>query len=97
MKTLIIKDLARTEQLDHAAMAGVRGGMNMSAPYYSLGDVTYAPSYDSSIHATQSLVQMQDVVNATANGSAFLEGVSASNHTSQNGQNNIFGSGSVVA
>ena len=88
MKTLIIKDLARTEQLDRTAMAGVRGG-TMSAPYYSLGDVTYAPSYDSSIHAAQNMVQVQDVVNATANGSAFLEGVSANNQTSQNGQNNI--------
>ena len=90
MKTLIIKDLARTEQLDRAAMASVRGGWKMSSPSYKYGDVSYAPSYDKSLHATQNLMQMQDVVNATANGSAFLDGVHANNHTSQNGQNNIF-------
>ncbi|MES2259733.1 MAG: hypothetical protein V4724_14525 [Pseudomonadota bacterium] len=89
MKTLIIKDLARTEQLDRTAMTAVRGGWSLSAPSYKFGDVKYAPSYDSSIHATQSLTQMQDVVNATANGSAFLDGVHATNHTSQFGQNNI--------
>ena len=90
MKTLTIKDLPRTEQLDRSAMAGVRGG-TMSAPYYSVGDISYAPTYDSSITAVQNLTQVQNVVNATANGSAFLEGVSANNQTSQNGQNNIFG------
>jgi hypothetical protein len=89
MKTLIIKDLARTEQLDRSAMAGVRGGWKMSSPSYSFGDTTYAPKSDSSLHATQNMVQMQDVVNATANGSAFIEGVHATNNTSLFGQNNI--------
>ena len=92
MKTLTIKDLARTEELDGKAMAAVRGGWSMNSPHYKIGDVNYAPSYDSSIHASQSLVQMQTVVNAVANGSAFLDGVHATNTTSQNGQNNIFGS-----
>ena len=90
MKTLIIKDLARTEQLDRATMAGVRGGWKMSAPSFSVGDISYAPSVDASLHATQNLAQMQDVVNATANGSAFIDGLHVNNHTSQSGQNNIF-------
>lgn len=91
MKKLIIKDLARADQLDGNAMAGVRGGWSMNSPSYKVGNVSYAPHYDSSIHATQDLLQVQDVVNATANGSAFLDGVSAHNTTSQSGQNNIFG------
>jgi len=91
MKSLTIKDLARTEQLDGKAMAAVRGGWSLNSPTYKVGNVSYAPSYDSSIHATQNLAQMQSVVNATANGSAFVDGVSATNHTSQSGQNNIFG------
>ena len=91
MKTLTIKDLARTEQLDGKAMAAVRGGWSLNSPTYKVGNVSYAPSYDSSIHATQNLMQMQDVTNATANGSAFVDGVSATSHTSQSGQNNIFG------
>ena len=89
MKTLTIKDLARTEQLDRTAMAAVRGGWKMGSPSYSFGDVTYAPKYDSSIHATQDLFQMQDVVNATANGSAFLDNVYVDNDVSQSGTNKI--------
>jgi hypothetical protein len=91
MKTLIIKDLARTEQLDGKAMAAVRGGASMNTPTYELGNVSYAPSYDWSIHATQSLVQVQNLTNAVANASAFVDDVHATNTTSQNGQNNIFG------
>jgi hypothetical protein len=90
MKTLIIKDLARTEELDRTAMAGVRGGSKkMGWPSYSFGDLTYAPSTDSSIDATQELMQMQSVVNATANGSAFLDNIHVTNDVSQNGTNKI--------
>ena len=90
MKTLIIKDLARTEELDRTAMAGVRGGTNkLGSPGYSFGDLKYAPSFDSSITASQSLLQMQDVVNATANGSAFLDNVNVHNNVSQDGTNKI--------
>jgi hypothetical protein len=92
MKTLTIKDLARTEELGRTDMAAVRGGMKLSTPSYPSH-----PSYpsqnnqksDSSITATQDLMQFQDVKNLTANGSAFLDCVSANNHTSQFGQNNI--------
>ena len=90
MKSLTIKDLARTEELDGKAMAAVRGGWSMNSPTYKVGNVDYSPSYDSSIHATQQMVQMQDVTNAVANGSAFLDCVSATNTTSQSGQNNIY-------
>jgi hypothetical protein len=94
MKTLIIKDLARTEQLDRSVMAGVRGGTKMSTASaatacYPSGAANHSPSYDSSLTATQNMVQMQDVVNATANGSAFIDGVHANNTTSLCGQNNI--------
>jgi hypothetical protein len=91
MKTLIIKDLARTEELNSTAMAGVRGGWSMNSPYYKVGDVTYAPSYDSSIHAVQNLGQQQENLTATANGSAFLDGVHVHSNTSQNGNNKIIG------
>ena len=90
MKTILIKDLARNAVLDANAMTNIRGGFSMNSPYFKMGDLSYTPSYDSSIHATQELVQMQSVVNATANGSAFLDGVHATNTTSQSGQNNIF-------
>ena len=90
MKTLIIKDLARTEELDRSALSAVRGGMmKMSPKSYSFGDITYAPSYDSSIHATQNLAQFQDVTNAVANGSAFVDKLHVNNNTNLFGQNNI--------
>jgi hypothetical protein len=91
MKTLTIKDLDRAEQLDSTAMAAVRGGWNVFAPSYKMGDVTYAPSSDSSINAAQSLGQLQNVMTATANDSAFLSGVSVTNTTHQNGKNVIVG------
>jgi hypothetical protein len=37
----------------------------------------------------QDLQQFQDVKNLTANGSAFLSGVTVDNHTDQFGQNNV--------
>ncbi|WLI88810.1 hypothetical protein Q4S45_19195 [Massilia sp. R2A-15] len=88
MKALTIKDLARTEQLDRAAMSAVRGG-HMAAPVYSVGNISYTPSYDSSIHGIQNLMQGQSVFNGTADGSAFVSDVSAVNTTEQFGQNNI--------
>ncbi|MCS0583026.1 hypothetical protein NX784_15665 [Massilia pinisoli] len=91
MNTLIIKDLDRAEQLDRTAMAAVRGGWSVYAPSYKMGDVTYAPSSDSSINAAQSLGQLQNVMTATANDSAFLSGVSVTNTTHQNGKNVIVG------
>jgi hypothetical protein len=87
MKPLIIKDLARTEELGRTDMAAVRGGM-MSMPSYPTGG-TYSPKFDSSIHATQDLMQAQQVTNATANGSAFLDCLHVTNNTDQFGQNNI--------
>jgi len=91
MNTLIIKDLDRAEQLDRTAMAAVRGGWSVFTPSYKMGDVTYAPSSDSSINAAQSLGQLQNVMTATANDSAFLSGVTVNNTTHQNGKNVIVG------
>jgi hypothetical protein len=89
MKTLIITDLARTEQLDRNAMALVRGGFKMGTPGYPHGDASYAPKFDSSITATQNLVQMQEVMLATANGSAFVHGVHVNSDVNQDGENKI--------
>jgi hypothetical protein len=104
MKTLTIKDLARSEELGADAMAAVRGGYNMGSQFCMPSSFlcqlpsSYSPSSDSSVHATQGLSQLQSVVNATANGSAFLDGVNATNKTSQFGQNNItVGHGLAVA
>ena len=91
MKTLTINDLSRTHELDRGAMAAVHGGHSGS---YSGGSAPWFPSpapYKSapSLDATQDLTQIQKVVNATANGSAYLDCVDATNNTHQYGQNNI--------
>jgi hypothetical protein len=91
MKTLIITDLARTDKLDRTAMAAVRGGYKYFAPSYSFGDITYAPNHDSSINARQDLSQLQNVMTATANGSAFLDHVDVHSNVRQNGHNTIVG------
>ena len=80
MKTLTITDLAHTNELDRDAMATVRGGYSgysacPTMPSYP--SKSFCPSYrsagSSSISATQDLTQLQSVVNATANGSAFID------------------------
>ena len=91
MKTLTINDLARTENLDSSAMALVRGGWSMYLPGYKAHDPSYAPSYDSSIAATQNLLQQQSVTTATANGSAFVHGVHVNSDVRQDGENKIIG------
>jgi hypothetical protein len=91
MKTLTIKDLDRTEQLDRSAMAAVRGGWSMYSPSFKTGDLSYKPNYDSSINALQNLGQEQNVITATANGSAFLDHVDVHSNVHQNGQNKIIG------
>ena len=87
MNTLTITDLARSEQLDRPTMAALRGGWKMAA--YALGDVKFAASEDSSITATQNLAQMQDVLSATANGSAFVHGIHVDSNVDQRGENKI--------
>jgi predicted transposase YdaD len=91
MNTLTINDLAVTTELSHKEMRTVRGGhsagaYNMSAPSYSLFPM---PSYTTAIDAKQDLRQAQQVVNETADGSAFISGVHVTNNTSQFGQNNL--------
>jgi hypothetical protein len=91
MNTLIIKDLALTNQLSRKEMSSVRGGYKAGG--YGVGMASYslfpAPSYTKSIDASQDLRQAQQVVNETADGSAFISGVHVTNNTSQFGQNNL--------
>lgn len=89
MKTLIITDLARSERLDRPTMSAVRGGWKVNVASYTIGDIKYAGSDDSSIHAMQNLGQAQSALTATANGSAFVDCVRVDNDVTQNGKNTI--------
>jgi hypothetical protein len=90
MKTLTIKDLAASSDLSRKEMTAVRGGhkagYTMGLPSYPLFPM---PSYMKTIDASQDLRQAQQVVNETADGSAFISGVHVSNNTLQFGQNNL--------
>jgi hypothetical protein len=88
MKTLIINDLARTQELDRDSMAAVRGGMK-SAPWYPSMPQYTPSSTTTTTDVKQSLSQLQGVQNLTANGSAFIDCVHVDNHTDQFGQNNV--------
>jgi hypothetical protein len=91
MKTLTIKDLALTSELSRKEMSTVRGGHNVGG--YKMGGPAYSlfpmPSTTKSIDASQDLRQAQQVLNETADGSAFVSGVNVTNNTSQFGQNNL--------
>jgi hypothetical protein len=91
MKNLTVNDLARSEQLDHTAMAAVRGGWKMTRSSQQSGDLNFTLAHDSSIQATQDLMQVQKALNSTANGSAFIHGVDVRNDVSQDGLNVIVG------
>jgi hypothetical protein len=89
MKTLTIKDLDLTRELDHDAMTTVRGGHGQGQAQTGWFPSYEPKTYGSLLDATQNLTQFQNVTNATANGSAFVSGVNVTNNTSQFGQNNI--------
>jgi hypothetical protein len=89
MHSLTITDLARTEQLDRPTMAAVRGGWKMGLPAYPGGDLHYAPRADAPITAGQNLMQMQEVLTATASGAAFADCVGVDNKLAQRGDNTI--------
>jgi hypothetical protein len=91
MKNLTIKDLSLTEELDRSQLAAVRGGWTMNSPTYKFGDVYIGGDYDSSITAVQNLKQAQQVLTATGNESAFLDGVHVDSHVKQKGNNTIIG------
>lgn len=90
MKTLRIKDLTRTQELDRADMAAVRGGHGTGKGGFGPWFPSPQPAHvNASLDASQDLTQLQKVVNATANGSAFVDCVDVTNNTHQAGQNNL--------
>jgi hypothetical protein len=89
MTTLLIKDIAATTELDHSAMASVRGG---SSGYYKGSVPSWMPGYgatDTSIKAEQLIGQCQDVVNNNGNNVAFANCISSTVNPTQTGNNNI--------
>jgi len=96
MSTLMIKDLSATIELDHSAMAGVRGGYNkelkgamtLCSPGAELPGYT-APTSTYSFDATQLIGQAQNVTNNNGNCVAFASCIDSTVNPTQTGKNNI--------
>ncbi|HJV88607.1 MAG TPA: hypothetical protein VJ698_24290 [Noviherbaspirillum sp.] len=90
MKTLTIKDLSVTEELDRDAMAAVHGGTGMgSYPYYWGGPSLSVNKNDFSFDAQQLLSQSQNTEVNNGNNVAFSDNITANVKPTQNGTNKI--------
>lgn len=93
MTTLLIKDLARSEQLDRASMASVHGGSGYGGmPKDMMG--YWGPSYSVdkdvfSFNASQAIGQTQNVLNNNGNNVAFASGITSTVNPTQTANNNI--------
>jgi hypothetical protein len=91
MKSLTIKDLARTTELDRHAMASVTGGMNKESykawiPSFTSID---ASEHKSSFDATQLISQDQKTIVNNGNNVAFASGITANVKPTQTANNTI--------
>ncbi len=93
MKTLIIKDLVVTEELDRKAMAAVHGGTSKTMTSYSgpLSGDMYGEGSKSAFNfkAEQLLNQCQDTLVNNGNNVAFASGITATVTPHQTGTNSI--------
>ncbi|RJG00396.1 hypothetical protein [Noviherbaspirillum sedimenti] len=89
MKTLTIKDLSRTTELDRQAMAGVSGGMYKGwMPAYSYTAID-ASKHSFSFDAEQSIDQEQNTLVNNGNNVAFASGITATVKPKQTADNTI--------
>jgi hypothetical protein len=86
MTTLMIKDLAVAEELDRKAMSAVRGGL-LVLPYV----LPFASHYESNsvFGASQTIGQVQNVLNNNGNNVAFAHGISSTVNPTQTADNSI--------
>ena len=92
MKTLMIKDLSASVELDSKAMASVAGGLYQGrSPYWSAPSlsVSLTDIDTKSVIASQDLAQVMNVDTATGINTAFADHLQSNVATSQFGTNNI--------
>ena len=95
MKTLLIKDLPVTEELDRKAMAGVVGGTSQGYTSYNGYSTPFGGTSKSefSFDASQMLDQSQKTLVNNGNNVAFASDITATVKPHQTGTNTInFGS-----
>jgi hypothetical protein len=90
MKTLIITDLSRTEELDRKAMASVHGGMGKGMPYYDWAGPQFSfEKTDFNFNASQMLGQTQNTTVNNGNNVAFADNITSTVTPHQTGTNTI--------
>jgi hypothetical protein len=96
MATLLIKDLSVTTELDHSAMASVRGGFSkeltggLSLSSLNGEKLGYtAPVNTYTFDASQLIGQSQNVMNNNGNNAAFVHGITSTVNPTQTAHNNI--------
>lgn len=88
MKTLMIKDLSFSNDLDAKALTEIRGGYGFAAPVFAMPKFDFAAS-KASFDATQLMSQSQNTLVNNGNNAAFVAGITSNVNPSQDGQNNI--------
>ena len=94
MKTLMIKDLSASVELDSKAMASVAGGTLgrvRRLPYWGAPSlsVSLTDIDTKSVIASQDLAQVMNVSTATGVNAAFVDHLTSNVRTTQKGANNI--------
>ena len=97
MKTLMIKDLTASVELDSKAMAVVAGGHSSCLrhrrrkPHWGPSSLSLSVTDidTKSVIADQDLVQVMDVSTATGINAAFVSGLTSNVASTQQGSNNI--------
>ena len=91
MKTLMIKDLTASVELDSKAMTAVAGGLHRRRPYYGAPSLSFSiiDIDTKSVIADQDLAQVMNVSTATGINAAFVSGLTSNVASFQEGSNNI--------
>ena len=92
MKTLTIKDLSASVELDSKAMTSVAGGLYLGrSPYWGAPKLSFSiTDIDTkSVIADQDLAQVMNVSTVTGANAAFVDHLQSNVFTSQQGANNI--------
>jgi hypothetical protein len=86
MKSLMIKDLHVTEQLDSKAMKAVRGGY-LAYPYFP--SLSFKFDDSKTVTAQQLIDQSQSVNNVSGNGNAFAKNFNTTITPTMTATNNV--------
>ena len=89
MKTLTIKDLSITTELDTAAMTAVRGGTYKGGSGWLVSGYGGSSKHDFSFDAQQLTSQNQENLNVTGNNTAFVSGIQSTFKPTQSSSNSI--------